>query len=993
LNANDPQNLGSGDGSSLSKWFSYKRKRFWILFLVLLYTLLGFFLLPTLINKLVIDAAHDKLGREASFEKIQVNPYALSLRTTGFELKDSDGEILIAYDEVFVNLQLSSLFQWAWVFSEVHIKDPFFQLERFTPEDSRLSRLLSDITDHANTDNGRDEVESAGLPRLLVQDLSINNATLDFRDHVPESLLELHIGPATVSIQELNTLPDRYGQQSVTVKLPDDATLRWQGNISLAPLESEGELILEGSHLDQTIAYLQAFLPLDSIAATLSVHTAYRLNAMNDGGLDIELNALELELADVSIIGLESSSPLLLLPEFSLQGGSLEYPEKVLKFSSVQVRNPQVSSWLNENGSLNLLDLMPQPGDPTSTGDATRTPSPSWKVAIDKFILEGGDIAFSDRSITPHAEVNVTELHLAVNNISNEAERSMPVSLAGAFDAGGDFKFEGEVTAIPGFRINGQSQIRDIPLDLGQPYVQQKFNLLIESGTFSSQTEIAVQAPDTFDFTGNLISTNLKIRDTKENQDLVAWDKLEIDRFELDLPTRILQLSIVQFEHLYGRLKVNQDRSTNLAGLLISKDPLDEDQDRADSPAWSAIIGATGVSNGSLDFSDLSLPLHFEAHITDMDGTISTIDTASSEPANIRLEGQVNEFGLARIEGSMNVLSPIDHTDVSVEFRNLLMSNYSPYSAQFAGREIDEGKLNLNLGYLIEQGSLQAQNKIVLSDLVLGAKVDHPDAANLPLGLAVSLLKDADGVIDIDFPVEGDINDPQFQLSGVVMKAIVGLITKVVSAPFRLLGSLIGIDSDDFGQFQFLAGRSDLTPPELEKIAQLQQALQQRPELSIEISGPYDAEVDRPKLQYFSLRDTVMERLGLDVEDQEGDFEMVDDAIRTVFESLFVAQFPATPLETLKASHMKPPAGDPNGEPELDELAYSADLRDRLLAAESIDSEDLEELANERALAIRSAFLSNGDFSENRIRVAEPASTESTDGEWVVTELKVADLR
>jgi hypothetical protein len=325
-----------------------------------------------------------------------------------------------------------------------------------------------------------------------------------------------------------------------------------------------------------------------------------------------------------------------------------------------------------------------------------------------------------------------------------------------------------------------------------------------------------------------------------------------------------------------------------------------------------------------------------------------------------------------------------------MEFRNLLMSNLSPYTIEFAGQKIDEGKLDLDLHYGISEGQLQGQNNIVMKDLLLGDKVESPNAVSLPLGLAVALLKDSNGVIDIELPVEGDINDPEFRIGGVVWQAFVGLVTKIVTAPFRLLGSLIGIDSEDLGQFQFLAGRADLTPPELEKIVDLQKALQQRPELAIEISGPFDPAIDVPALQYIKLRADVVGRLGDEAETASGELQMLDEQIRTALEAIFTERFPDTPLETVKAAHTAPPADNPEGKPALDQLAYAGDLRDRLLAAEVVGPADLAELAAARAEAVRIAFLANGEFDAGRIAVTDPVEAKSEDSEWVVMELGVA---
>ena len=989
MNKPDTEDLGSGRKSFHAKWLSYKRKRFWAIFLVLLYSLSGFFGVPVLVNKLVVDKVRADMGREASFVKIQFNPYVLSLKVNGFQLNDTDGVKLTGFDELFINFQLSSLFKWAWTFREVRLDGFYLQLERFAPDDTRLSRLMGDAAASAPPAEQK-ETDTGVLPRLLIQDLSLTGGTMEFRDHVPESLVELKVGPVNVAIQELNTLPDRYGQQSVIITLPGGATLGWQGNISLAPLESEGELTIENSHLDPAIAYLEAILPLESIAASLSMRTHYQLNALAEGAIDIKLDGLELDLVDVAVTGLTPSTEFLVLPSLSLRGGTLRYPENELNFSHVRMTNPVFSTWLDEDGRLSLLDLVPKPGNSESRDTIPKPNAQGWKLGIDEFALEGGHVAFIDQSISPPGRLSMSGLQVTASRIGNEAGRSIPVRLDGVLDAGGDFNFEGELIAFPKFSLSGRANLRDIPLALGQPYVEQKLSMLIENGKLSSQSELTMEADETFKLTGALGIAGLKVQDSNENNALVGWEQLEIDRFELDIPAKNLQLSRVLFKQPYGRFVVNEDRSTNLGSLVNAEAPANAQAAGQSDPGWSVVVGGIGVNDGSMDFADFSLPLKFATRISDLDGTVSTIDSASSEPANIRLEGQVDEYGMARIEGSMSVFDPIWHTDITVEFRNLLMSSLSPYTAQFAGREIDQGKLDLELGYFIDKGQLQGQNSIVLRDLVLGAEVDNPDATSLPLGLAVALLKDSNGVIDIDLPVEGNINDPEFQISGVVMQAISVLITKIVSAPFRLLGALIGIDSEDLGQFQFLAGRSDLTPPELEKITQLRQALQQRPELSIEISGPFDPVIDVPKLQYFRLRDIVMSRMGKEVAEQDEEIEMLDEEIRSILESLFSERFPNTSLATLKATHVAPPPGDPEGKAVLDALSYSADLRDRLLASEVIGSADLENLANARALSIRAAFLASGEYSEERIVIAEPAENTSEDAEWVVTELGVS---
>jgi len=988
-------------------WTNPRRKRFWATVLVILYTVSGFLLVPVAVESLTIGTLRDSLGREATIERVRFNPYVLSLEVNGFAMADPDGVTLVEFDRFFANFQLSSLFRWAWTFRELSLEGFNARFERFAPGDSRLSRLLADQAARAAPQD-EDEQDSGGLPRLLVQDLALKNGSIRFRDDVPTDPVELLFGPVDVSIQELNTLPDREGRQRVTVAMPEGARIEWQGSLDLAPLRSEGTLSVENSHLDQTIAYLKAILPLESMKAVLSLRTDYTLQEMPDGGIEAGLDGLEVQLRDVAVSGLEPATEFVSLTSVSAAGGSLRYPENRLHIDTIRISDPRLTGWMDEQGQLSVQQLLtaassaPDPGG----SDAATPATPEWRLGIGEFAVDNGQLKFEDRSIQPPAAVGLENFSVTVRDISNEDSAVFPLQLSGNLTAGGAFGFEGEMTALPAFTLRGAATADSIPLATAQPYAQQQLNILIEDGSLKLAADLAIEESGALTAAGELDVAKLRIVDTRENQPLVGWDRFVIDRFEASTASNRLELSLLTFEQPFGRLIINEDLTTNLTGLMVpaqgpehgdstltesptTPEPASPSPIEPDSTPFAVVIGGTRIRDGAMDFSDLSLPLPFATQIRKLNGTISTVDSGSAAPADIRLEGQVDEYGLARIEGGMNLLDPVTSTDVTMEFRNLLMSNLSPYTVEFAGREIDEGKLDLDLNYRIQEGQLEGQNKIVMSDLVLGKEVDSPDAVSLPLGLAVALLTDANGVIDIDLPVQGDINDPEFAIGGVILKAFVGLVTKIVSAPFRLLGSLIGVESEDLGQFQFLGGRSDLTPPELEKIAQLQEALQQRPELAVKISGAYDPAVDVPALQYQRLRAALLERVGPEYAEQAEDFRMLDEHIRSALETLFIERNPETAIDSIRAAHVAPPADDPKGEPVLDELAYAGDLRDRLLAAEEIDQQDLEELANARAEAVFSAFRADGGIEESRIVLAEPVESESEDDEWVMMELGV----
>jgi hypothetical protein len=335
-----------------------------------------------------------------------------------------------------------------------------------------------------------------------------------------------------------------------------------------------------------------------------------------------------------------------------------------------------------------------------------------------------------------------------------------------------------------------------------------------------------------------------------------------------------------------------------------------------------------------------------------MAGEISTLATGSSEPARVNLEGQVNEYGLARIEGELNAWAPTDLTDIEMTFRNLEVARLSPYTVQFAGYEVAEGRMDLDLNYRVLQQQLQGDNQIVVREMTLGEKIDHPDAGSLPLGLAIALLKDSEGVIDIAVPVEGDLNDPEFRIGGVIWRALGNLISKVVTAPFRLLGNLVGVESEDFGRMEFPAGRADLLPPDREDLAKLGEAMLERPELALTVAGLASPALDRPALQEERLERLLEERLAA-----AGGGEGSLDADRRALEDLFAEQLPGESLDTLRAAHTTAAAEGSEDAPAFDETAYRAELRERLARAQPVDDAELLALADARAGSVAAALL------------------------------------
>ena len=280
---------------------------------------------------------------------------------------------------------------------------------------------------------------------------------------------------------------------------------------------------------------------------------------------------------------------------------------------------------------------------------------------------------------------------------------------------------------------------------------------------------------------------------------------------------------------------------------------------------------------------------------------------------------------------------------------------------------------------------MTGENKIVLRDLELGEKVPHPGALSLPLGLAVALLKDSEGKIDIDLPVRGNVDDPDFRYGGVVLKALGSLIVKIVASPFALLGNLLGVDASELESIAFLFGRADLTPPEIEKAGMLADALAIRPELVLEIRGVIDREADGLALKTARLDEIIEERIAT-MTSADTDQAMFSQQQKSVLEQLFaesnLAADPAAALNALRIEYSSD-AENNNDTPveQFDELAYTINLRHQLNVAQPLAESELAELANQRASNTRAAILQANAELDERIHVGRPqaAAVDSDD--------------
>lgn len=983
-------------------WINPRRKRFWALSLLLLYTLTGFFIVPWVAKQQIIDRVGELVDRPVTLEALHVNPFVLSVEARDFAITENDATGLLSFERLYVNFQLSSLFRWALTFREITLEHPSLAFVRFADGRTNLGQLLvpAESTPAQPAEVPADP--DAGLLRVIVDEFNLVGGGGTFTDQVPDTDFVQAIGPINVSIRDISTLPEDSGRQRVAVRIGNELDVAWQGSLQIEPVHSAGRLTASGEFLPLAYRYFQDQVDVQVTDGTVDLGFDYEVALDDAGTFRAAVTELQLDVREVRVT--QADRAIVDLPELRLEGGHLAYPAQQLGARRVSVAAPALLMWREADGTSNVEQIVtPAPTSESATAaDDNASTAGAWSLSLERFEVSDLQFDFEDRTLRDPDPIGISDFDLSLENLDNAPDSRFPLTVSFNSKAGGRVTLDGAMGALPAPYLDAELTVDDLALGVAQPYLNDLAVVKIDGGVVSTSTRLAVSAEEPLSATGQLSVDGLSIASTQPEERLVGWQRLGVNEFNYSHAAGALEISQVSVSEPYARLLIAEDRTTNFQQLMRQPEiapetatdtaaETTEGNEDSSSPAAPVklTIGRVAIDGGSADFSDLSLPLPFRTSISALEGEMSTLDSSSAEPSQVRLDGQIEDFGLARIQGALMPLGITRNTDIELLFRNVALPDLTPYTIRFAGRRVADGRMEVDLRYQVKDGRMTGQNNVVISDLELGERVEHPDAFDLPLNLAIALLKGPDGRINMDIPVEGDVNDPQFQIGGVIAGAVANVITSIVSSPFRLLGRLVGMESEEFDRVEFEPGSAALTPPERQKLSKLGEALNMRPQLALQVTGVVDPDADRRALQTLATRARIDAALAERSDDEDSPQTMLGERRREAMEALFAADFPETSLADVRGEFRQPAAEDgANDAAGLDETAYVAELEQRLIDAAPVDEAQVQALGRDRAQRVSDWLVENADIDPARITQADTATT-SADAGWIAMELEV----
>ena len=713
----------------------------------------------------------------------------------------------------------------------------------------------------------------------------------------------------------------------------------------------------------------------------------------------VAVSDLGVELSGVSA-GKPGEAPLLRFERIALEGASIDLAARTVRLPQVTLRGGETQIRRAADGRIEGVELL----DPAVEGKLrheivaaerrAEAEGRPWALALERLAIEQFHADYRDETTQPPLELGVKDFTAELRDIGNDPKAVVSYDAKVVLARGGRASATGRF-ALAGDSADARVVLEQTSIQPLAPLVAKLTVLTLESGDVSGRAQVTFRKQGerpTLAAEGELTVARLLLREADSKERFLAWKAFEAKgvRYRSD-PARV-DVQEILLREPGAKIVVFKDRSVNLAKVLKPEATTAGSAQASAAPARPAAdatavsVGRVRVVNGAVDFADQSLILPFATKVHKLQGAASRISSDPKSRTTLQFEGSVGEFGDARVDGQLAPFEPKGFTDINVAFRNVEMTTLSPYSATFAGRRIAAGRLDVGLQYKVENNALKGNNSILLRDFALGETVDSPDAKSLPLDLAVALLQDSEGKIDLAVPVSGDVDNPEFSLGGVFWQALGNIIGKIVSAPFRALGGVLGGADAAADAVYFDPGRGELAPPEQGKLKTLAEALAKRPQLKLTVHGGVDPEADGRAIEDRALRVELAKKLGVALTPGEdpGPLALAEAKTQRALEAIATERGGEGALATFQSAFEKS-AGRPArrvnpalalvGQASDDEAFYRA-LYDDLLRSAPRPDAALAELAQRRAAEVQRRLTEGTALEAARVAIgkAEPGS-------------------
>jgi len=467
--------------------------------------------------------------------------------------------------------------------------------------------------------------------------------------------------------------------------------------------------------------------------------------------------------------------------------------------------------------------------------------------SLKHFSLKKAKVSFNDESLKPKVKTKLDDININAYNIDSKEKSYIDYDFFAKLNSKGSFKSKGKISHTP-LSQNGILTIDKISLKEFSPYIEKQTYLKLNDGYLSLKSKVKYAKSDVdsdLEVSGRLDIDEFFLNNSKDNSALFSFNNMALKSFRYKMFPDEAFINELDINSFYINALIDENQTLNLASLVKENNNTIKKDKVTKKTKFPFRITKLNITSGSAKFADLSLPIKFKTDIHDLNGAVYSISNENNEISYVDISGEIDKYGSTKLEGSVESSNVKSYTDLNFNFRNLDLNSLSGYSADFAGYKIDEGKLCLDLGYKINNNKLLGKNSIIIKKIKLGDEIKKDEnSSSLPLGFAIALLEDSDGIIDIDMPVHGNVDEPDFKYGALLWKTFGKLILKAVASPFKFLGSMMGLDGEKLKYIEFEPGSTKILAPEREKLDNITKMMIKRPKILLNITSTYDKKQD-----------------------------------------------------------------------------------------------------------------------------------------------------
>ena len=664
---------------------------------------------------------------------------------------------------------------------------------------------------------------------------------------------------------------------------------------------------------------------------------------------------------------------------------------------------------------------------------APSSAAPDWSVEVASTQVAHAAIDFEDRRGDPVKHFTVSPLDVNLRGASTDLAKPVAVTLAAVIDDVAPLKAEGTVTPEPlaadlGILLSGAR------MQILQPYVLPVADLTIQDGKLTVEGKVRLDPPEApgpdLRFDGDVTIDSFASIDNTLKKDFVNFRRLELRKISYAMGPDSASIDQVLVQQPFARVIISPERVINVSAVMDPKGTAvalearraaaaadasltpaqrkkrDREREAAEEqaakdrkaagtkapPALAPLpketmpvrIRLVRIEQGTMDFADNSVQPNFAARVEHLAGTMTGLSSDPASHAKLDFKGRVGEFSPVTITGEVQPFSFERYADIGLKFENISLPIFNPYSGRFAGYSIAKGKLTTDLHYLIKDRKLDAKHHIVIDQLEWGEATGGKDEATLPVKFATVLLRDRNGVIDLNIPVTGTLDDPQFRIGPIIWQVIKNLIVKAVTAPFALLGALFS-GAEEAQHVDFAAGSAALDPATAGRLGALAKSLVEKPGLKVDVPIGALPELDGPALLDLAYQSALADAVNttLPAPRKEG-------ATRPTFEALpSKDQVAVLTALVKKQTGSEPEIPEPPEPPEgtsrddakaMQQAAAIAYLEKEARSHVSVPESEYARLAEARAEAVQRALLEGSGLEPERVFLVRDGKVTPLDG-------------